>query len=135
MRGQEKAKLDANDPAAKNEDKRVLGVLPNYRTAELTSDYHPISDKYKLHIALKDSFDYPFMGVGAIYAGFYQLEDSHPQFGQGTLGYLRRFGTSYCDQVVGNMMSGRCSADPVSGGSTLFSHGQRQRRNHASATR
>jgi hypothetical protein len=102
---QEKPTLDANDPAAKNEDKRVLGVLPNYRTAELTSDYHPISAKYKLHIALKDTFDYPLMGVGAVYAALYQLEDSHPQFGQGTVGYFRRFGTSYTDQVVGNMMT------------------------------
>jgi hypothetical protein len=97
--------LDANDPAAKNEDKRVLGVLPNYRTAELTPDYHPISNKYKLKIALKDTFDYPLIGVGAAYAGLYQLENSHPQFGQGMVGYARRFGTSYTDQVVGNMMT------------------------------
>ena len=110
MHGQDKPtadnqKLDANDPAAKNEDKRVLGVLPNYRTAELTADYHPISAKYKLHIALKDSFDYPLIGLGAAYAALYQLENSHPQFGQGTLGYLRRFGTSYNDQLMGNMMT------------------------------
>jgi hypothetical protein len=105
VRGQEKTKLDANDPAAKNEDKHVLGVLPNYRTAELTTDYHPISSEYKLHIALKDSFDYPLMGVSAAYAGLYQLEDSHPQFGQGTVGYFRRLGTSYADQVIGNMMT------------------------------
>jgi hypothetical protein len=104
-RAQDKKPLDENDPAAKNEDKRVLGVLPNYRTAELTSDYHPISNKYKLKIALKDTFDYPLIGVGAAYATLYQAENSHPQFGQGTLGYLKRFGTSYTDQVVGNMMT------------------------------
>jgi hypothetical protein len=103
--GQDKKTLDENDPAAKNEDKRVLGVLPNYRTAELTADYHPISAKYKMKIALKDTFDYPLIGVGAAYAGLYQLEDSHPQFGQGTLGYLKRFGTSYTDQLVGNMLT------------------------------
>lgn len=102
---QEKATLDANDPASKYEDKHVLGVLPNYRTAELTADYHPISAKYKMTIALKDSFDTPLMVIGSIYAGFYQLNDSHPQFGEGTLGYLRRFGASYNDQVMGNMMT------------------------------
>jgi hypothetical protein len=103
--GQEKQTLDANDPAAKYEDKRVLGVLPNYRTAELTSDYHPISAHYKLEIALKDSFDYPLFAIGSIYAGVYMAEDSHPQFGQGVAGYLRRFGTSSADQVIGNMMT------------------------------
>jgi len=86
-------------------DKRVFGVLPNYRTANLTPDYHPITAKQKLIIASKDSFDYPLIGLGAAYAGLYQLDDSHPQFGQGFKGYLRRFGTSYCDQVVGNMFS------------------------------
>lgn len=105
MYGQEKKTLDADDPAAKNEDKHVLGVLPNYRTAELTTDYHPISNKYKLTIALKDTFDYPLIGVGATYALLYQAENSHPQFGQGVEGYAKRFGTSYTDQVVGNMMT------------------------------
>jgi hypothetical protein len=86
-------------------DKRVFGVLPNYRTANMTAEYHPITPKQKMIIALKDSFDYPLIGLGAAYAGLYQLDDSHPQFGQGFKGYLRRFGTSYCDQVVGNMLT------------------------------
>ncbi len=103
--GQEKDKLDANDPAAKNEDKRVLGVIPNYRTAETTTDYHPISAQYKLTIAVKDSFDYPLGGLGATFAGLYQLENVHPQFGQGTVGYFRRLGTSYADQAIGNMLT------------------------------
>jgi hypothetical protein len=92
-------------PAMLPPGKRVLGVLPNYRTANMTPDYHPITAKQKITIALKDSFDYPLIGVGALYAGLYQLENSHPQFGQGFKGYLRRFGTSYTDQLVGNMMT------------------------------
>jgi hypothetical protein len=86
-------------------DKRVLGVLPNYRTANFTADYHPINARHKMTIALKDSFDYPLVGIGAIYASFYHLEDSHPQFGEGFKGYLRRFSTSYSDQVIGNMLT------------------------------
>lgn len=87
------------------EDKRVLGVLPNYRTAEMSAVGHPLKPGQKLRIALKDSFDYPLMIVGAAYAGIYQLENSHPEFGQGAKGYFSRFGTSYCDQVDGNMMT------------------------------
>jgi hypothetical protein len=86
-------------------DKRIFGVLPNYRTAQLSGEYHPITAKQKLTIALKDSFDYPLYFVGAAYAGLYQLDDSHPQFGQGVKGYAKRFGTSYCDQVTGNMLT------------------------------
>jgi len=87
------------------EDKRVLGVLPNYRTAELSAVGQPLSSGQKLKIAVKDSFDYPLMLLGAAYAGLYQLEDSHPEFGQGVRGYAKRFGTSYADQVDGNMMT------------------------------
>ena len=87
------------------EDKRILGVLPNYRTAEMPTVYTPIPVSYKMKIALKDSFDYPLMGVAAIYASFYQLYDSHPQFGQGLQGYAKRLGTSYTDQIVGNMLA------------------------------
>jgi hypothetical protein len=87
------------------EDKRVLGVLPNYRTAELNSVGHTLTPAQKLTIATKDSFDYPLVLLGAAYAGLYQLENTHPEFGQGLAGYARRLGTSYCDQVVGNMMT------------------------------
>jgi hypothetical protein len=86
-------------------DKRVFGVLPNYRTANLTAEFHPITAKQKMTIAMKDSFDYPLAFLGGAYAGLYQLEDSHPQFGQGLKGYFRRFGTSYADQVIGNMFT------------------------------
>ena len=103
------APSDAATPGAVThgtpEDKRILGVLPNYSTAEMMTVYRPIAAKYKLKIAVKDSFDYPLLGVAAIYASFYQLEDSHPQFGQGVKGYFSRLGTSYTDQIVGNMLA------------------------------
>jgi hypothetical protein len=87
------------------EDKRVLGVVPNYRTAEMSAAARPLTPGQKLTIASKDSFDYPLVLLGAVYAGFYQLQDTHPQFGEGAKGYFSRFGTSYCDQVMGNMLS------------------------------
>jgi hypothetical protein len=86
-------------------DKRVLGVLPNYRTAELRLPFHSITPKRKMTIAAKDSFDYPLVALSAIYASFYHLENTHPQFGQGFQGYMKRLGTSYTDQLVGNMLS------------------------------
>lgn len=46
-------------------DKRIFGVLPNYRTANETAVYTPITTKQKLTIAAKDSFDYPLVGLGA----------------------------------------------------------------------
>lgn len=87
------------------EDKRAYGVLPNYRTAELSSAGQPLPPGRKLTIALKDSFDYPLFILAGVYAGLYQLEDSHPEFNQGLKGYARRLGTSEADQVDGNMLT------------------------------
>jgi hypothetical protein len=95
----------AAPPAVAPVDKRIMGVLPNYRTAEMMPVYHPVTAKYKLTIAAKDSFDYPLIAIASIYAGFYQLENNHPEFGQGVKGYFSRLGTSYTDQIVGNMMT------------------------------
>jgi hypothetical protein len=96
-----KAKSDAETPP----DKRVLGVLPNYRTINETGVYTPITAKQKMTIAAKDSFDYPLVGVAAAFAGLSQLEDSDHSFGQGVEGYAHRLWTNYVDQAVGNMLS------------------------------
>lgn len=90
---------------AAGEDKYIFGVLPNYRTAEMSAIGHPLTPKQKLIIATKDSFAPPLMGIAVAYAFIYQMDDSHPEFGQGVEGYAKRLGTSYCDQVVGNMMT------------------------------
>ena len=86
-------------------DKRVFGVLPNYRTASASAVYMPITTTQKFTIASKDSFDYPLVGLAAIIAAYGQLDNSNPSFGQGWAGYGKRVGTSYADQAIGNMMT------------------------------
>jgi hypothetical protein len=86
-------------------DKRVFGVLPNYRTANESAVYTPITAKQKFTIAAKDSFDYPLVGLAAFIAAYGQWDNSHPEFGQGWAGYGRRVGTTYADQAIGNMMT------------------------------
>src|ERR1700677_2769347 len=56
-------------PAPVVEDKRVFGVLPNYRTTELTPIYTPITAKQKMIIATKDTIDYPLFLLGGALAG------------------------------------------------------------------
>jgi hypothetical protein len=101
---------DAQTPGAKPADpkavdKRVFGVIPNNRTTSGAVPFTPITAKRKLIIGLKDSFDWPPYLTAALFAGLYQLEDSNPSFGQGTVGYFHRFATASADQVIGNMMT------------------------------
>jgi hypothetical protein len=86
-------------------DKRVFGVLPNYRTANASTVYTPITTKQKFTIGAKDSFDYPLFLLGAATAGLGQITNQNPSFGQGLAGYGHRLGTGYADQVIGNMLT------------------------------
>jgi hypothetical protein len=99
--GADHAKADAEAPP----DKRVLGVLPNYRTINETGTYAPITAKQKITIASKDSFDYPLVGLAAAFAGISQLDNSDPSYKQGVKGYAHRLWANYVDQAVGNMFS------------------------------
>jgi hypothetical protein len=92
-------------PATETIDKRIFGVLPNYRTADGSAPFVPITAKHKFYIASKDSFDYPVYLTSALFAGLYQLDDQNPSFGQGVKGYAKRFATSYGDQAIGNLMT------------------------------
>jgi hypothetical protein len=97
----EHAKADTEAPP----DKRVLGVLPNYRTVNETGVYNAITSKQKLTIAAKDSFDYPLVLLGGAFAGISQLTNSDPSYGQGLKGYGKRLAANYADQAIGNMMT------------------------------
>ena len=97
----EHAKADEEAPP----DKRVMGVLPNYRTVNETGTYEPISTKQKLIIASKDSFDYPLVLLGGAFAGISQLSNSDPSYGQGVEGFAKRLAANYADQAIGNMMT------------------------------
>jgi len=95
----------AEPPAPEPIDKRIFGVLPNYRTADGSLPFQPITAKHKFYIAIKDSFDYPVYPLAAAFAGLYQLDDQNPGFGEGVKGYAKRFAAAYGDQAIGNMMT------------------------------
>lgn len=100
--------IGPNDPqpgTLVQEDKRMFGVLPNYRTTELNAPFVPITTKRKFYIAEKDTFDYPIFYLSGAFAGLYQLENQNPSFGQGMKGYAKRYVTSYADQAMGNILT------------------------------
>ena len=90
-------------PTAPTQDKHIFGVLPNYRTTENSLPFQPIPAARKMHIAFKDSFDWPAYVVGGLFAVLYQAENQNPSFGQGFAGYAKRWASGYGDQMIGNM--------------------------------
>jgi hypothetical protein len=94
----------AGDPGS-NQDKRIFGVLPNYRTADGSVAFSPITTKQKFTIARKDSLDYPSYVLAAAFAGLSQLDNSNASFGQGLKGFGHRYGVAIADQDLGNFMT------------------------------
>ena len=112
LHAQDGAVIEVQKPAVEKsggekpiDQQRVLGVLPNYRTADGTQPYEPISAKKKMTIAAKDSFDWPVYLISGGFAGLYQLDDQNPSFRQGMKGYAKRYAASYGDQAMGNLMT------------------------------
>jgi hypothetical protein len=99
--GQQPASGDRPQP----EDKRIFGIIPNYRTSPSLTDYKPLTPQKKFMIATQDSFDRGTVVLAAAFAGEGQLTNANPSFGQGTAGYARYFGTAYADLVIGDYMT------------------------------
>ena len=94
---------DHNPPEAV--PKRILGIIPNYRTSPSLKDYITLTPKSKFKMASQDSFDRGTFILGGLFGGEAQLTKATPSFGQGVRGYARYFSTSYADFVIGNFMT------------------------------
>ncbi|QOY87756.1 hypothetical protein [Paludibaculum fermentans] len=86
-------------------DKRVFGVLPNYRVADGNAPFSPITTRQKFVIGAKDSFDKPVFLLAGFYAGLAHLQNSNPSFGQGAKGFGNRYVRSLGDTIIGNFMT------------------------------
>jgi hypothetical protein len=97
----------ASDPSPDygKADKRIFGVLPNYRSVEGSVPFSPLTTRQKLGIAARDSFDWPTFFITGAFASIYQAENQNPAFGQGMAGYAKRYSTTLGDQMIGNMMT------------------------------
>ena len=92
----------ANPPDAL--PKRILGIIPNYRTAPSLAHCQPLTAKGKFKIAAEDSFEPGTFALTGMIAGEAQLAHSTPSFGQEESGYARYFGTTYGNLAIGNFM-------------------------------
>ena len=75
----------AKTPATPPPPKRILGIVPNYRTSPTLEEYKPITTKEKFKIATEDSFDPGTAVLAALFGGEAGLTKSTPSFGQGAV--------------------------------------------------
>ncbi|MBB5340261.1 hypothetical protein HDF13_002594 [Edaphobacter lichenicola] len=93
----------AEEQVSLEEKQRVLGVFPNFYVS-YTWDAVPLSSGQKFRLAWRTAYDPVSIAIPAIIAGVEQSQNTFSGYGQGTAGYFRRFGASYGDGFIGNMI-------------------------------
>ena len=82
--------------------KRILGIIPNFRSVSANVHLPAQSVKEKFITATQDSFDYSAVIVPALLAGYNQARNQTPEFRQGAIGFGRYFWHSALDQTSEN---------------------------------
>jgi len=86
-------------------DKRIFGIIPNYRTVPTMAEYEPIDAGAKFTIAKDDALDRGTFVLAALFAGYAQLTEATPEFGHGVPAYAKYYGGSLADLVIGDFMT------------------------------
>jgi hypothetical protein len=87
------------------EDKRILWIFTNHRTTDDAENLPRLTPRGKLAIAWGDATDRAIFAQTAFISGLGQLTNGNPSFGQGVEGYAKRFGTTYGDFAIENLMT------------------------------
>ena len=94
---------DAPNPH-KQQPKRILGVMPNFKAVTAGEQPPPPTLKQSFMLATNNSFDYSsFIFVG-ITSAIAEWSEAHPEFRQGMPGYARYYWHGMADKTVGNYM-------------------------------
>jgi hypothetical protein len=83
--------------------KRILWIVPNFRSVSADTKVPPQSIREKFKTGFQDSFDYSSFVFVGIQAGVAQATDSYPAFRQGAAGYGRYYWHTFADQADENL--------------------------------
>lgn len=106
--GQE-IEYDANGkpiPLDKQQPKRILGFMPNFRSVSVGAKVHPPGWKYNFTVATHQAFDYSsflFLGLTSISA---EGLNEHPVLGKGVDGFWAYTWRGFLDKTDGNYLGG-----------------------------
>lgn len=93
-----------NIATSNGQSKRVLGIIPNFRSVSTNARLPPQSAKEKFIGASQDSFDYSSIIIPALLASYGYGRNSVPQFGTGGVAFGRYLWHTTVDQTVENYM-------------------------------
>ena len=98
------SRADLAEAEIKDQEKqRIFGVVPNFY---ITYDPAavPLQPKQKFELAWKSIVDPINLGLTGAIAGVQQATNAFSGYGQGVLGYAKRYGANYVDLVTGTFI-------------------------------
>jgi len=97
----------SNDPTelSQAESKRILFIIPNYRTFPSLLNYEPLTTHEKFKIASDDAFDRGTIALAALFGGEAQLTNANRSFGQGAAGFAKYSSSAFGDFAIGDYMT------------------------------
>jgi hypothetical protein len=90
------------DPESGGTNDRLFWTLPNFSTLENARGIPALSSGQKFKLVARGTFDpveFPFF---AFLAGISQAQNSESGYGQGAIGYAKRFGSNFADGTSEN---------------------------------
>ncbi len=97
---------DAVSPNGTQQTKRILGIMPNFRSVSADVKLPRQTAAQKFIAAGHDTFDYSSFFIAGIQAGIAMDGDSYPEFHQGLKGYGRYYWHTLADTTSENFMVG-----------------------------
>lgn len=95
----------ATNVASVSESKRLLGIVPNYRSVPSLQNYQPLSPSEKFKTATEDAFDRGNVILAGIAGAEAQATNANRSFGQGAAGFGRYFGAAYGDLFIADYLT------------------------------
>jgi hypothetical protein len=95
-------KTEQNQDQGGGQTKRILWIIPNFRSVSANTYLPPQTFKEKFWLATQDSFDYSAFIYEGIVAGIAMAGKSEPQFGQGASGYGLYYAHTFADGTIEN---------------------------------
>ncbi len=100
----DKSTLKSQIEPSKQQPKRILGIMPNFRAVSPGEIPPPPTPKHAFKIASQNSFDYSsfvFVGVTSLLA---EGTNAHPSLGKGPAGFWGYYWRGFLDKTDGNYM-------------------------------
>lgn len=101
----ELAPVEAAPGASEPVEKRLFGIIPNYRADQAQDTYKPLTVAEKYRIARSDSFDWPNYPLLAGFALQSQVAAGGFSHNGGFTGFTQYYARAFGDQIIGSYVT------------------------------